>query len=44
MDSPFANGLALECLPNRDSYPYATTYNLGSIASLESMFRGTLRY
>lgn len=38
------NGLALECLPNRDSYPYAATYNIGSVATLESLFRGTLRY
>ena len=43
-DFPLANGLALECLPNRDSYPYAATYNLGSVTALESMFRGTLRY
>jgi alpha-aminoadipic semialdehyde synthase len=36
-------GLALECLPNRDSLSYASTYGLGPAESLESVFRGTLR-
>jgi len=36
-------GLALECLPNRDSLSYGPAYGLGPPEALESVFRGTLR-
>lgn len=42
--SPFLDGwpeLHLECLPNRDSLLYETTYGLENVNTL---FRGTLRY
>ncbi|KAJ3014576.1 hypothetical protein HKX48_005081 [Thoreauomyces humboldtii] len=37
-------GFALEGIPNRDSLKYTDLYNLGDIADLSNMFRGTLRY
>lgn len=43
-DIPLRTGLALECLPNRDSFSYSGTYGLEDPDKLESMFRGTLRY
>ncbi|KAG8811525.1 hypothetical protein FRC19_003744 [Serendipita sp. 401] len=43
-DFPLVPGLALECLPNRDSLSYGPIYGLNSAEKLESMFRGTLRY
>lgn len=41
---PIIPGYALEGLANRNSIPYAQTYKLGPIESLETVFRGTLRY
>ncbi|KAG8832376.1 hypothetical protein FRC17_001423 [Serendipita sp. 399] len=43
-DFPLVPGLALECLPNRDSLSYGPIYGLNAVDKLESMFRGTLRY
>lgn len=43
-DIPLVKGLALECLPNRDSLSYGPVYGLGPVESMESVFRGTLRY
>jgi saccharopine dehydrogenase-like NADP-dependent oxidoreductase len=34
---------ALECIPNRDSIPYASKYGIDG-PQLKTMFRGTLRY
>lgn len=42
-DVPLVPGLALDCLPNRDSMSYGSTYDLQP-SQLETMFRGTLRY
>ncbi|KAL0068301.1 hypothetical protein AAF712_004688 [Marasmius tenuissimus] len=39
---PFSD--SLEGLPNRDSFPYAETYNLGPVGDLRTILRGTLRY
>jgi alpha-aminoadipic semialdehyde synthase len=41
---PVMPGFALEGLANRNSIPYAETYKLGPTESLETIFRGTLRY
>ncbi|KAF8321368.1 hypothetical protein DL93DRAFT_2130912 [Clavulina sp. PMI_390] len=41
---PIAPGFALEGLANRNSLPYAQSYNLGPLDGLETVFRGTLRY
>lgn len=41
---PIMPGFALEGLANRNSIPYAEEYNLGPLESLETVFRGTLRY
>ncbi|KAF9260363.1 hypothetical protein L218DRAFT_907270 [Marasmius fiardii PR-910] len=35
---------SLEGLANRDSFPYAETYNLGPAKDLRTLLRGTLRY
>ncbi|KAL0579711.1 hypothetical protein V5O48_002275 [Marasmius crinis-equi] len=35
---------SMEGLPNRDSFPYAETYNLGPVKDLRTILRGTLRY
>ena len=42
-DIPLVPGLALDCLPNRDSISYGASYDLDP-SKLETMFRGTLRY
>lgn len=39
--APFGPDFDLECLPNRDSRPYAAKYGLDDAATV---FRGTLRY
>ncbi|KAH7905556.1 Saccharopine dehydrogenase-domain-containing protein [Hygrophoropsis aurantiaca] len=41
---PVSNVLKFEGLANRDSLPYAETYNLGKIDNLTTVLRGTLRY
>ncbi|KAF5338828.1 hypothetical protein D9758_012081 [Tetrapyrgos nigripes] len=41
---PISPTVALEGLPNRDSFPYAAAYGLGDIHSLRTLLRGTLRY
>ncbi|THU85427.1 hypothetical protein K435DRAFT_970737 [Dendrothele bispora CBS 962.96] len=43
-DVPISPTIALEGLPNRDSFPYAAMYELGDIGSLRTLLRGTLRY
>ncbi|KAF9236788.1 Saccharopine dehydrogenase-domain-containing protein [Melanogaster broomeanus] len=43
-DVPISNVLKLEGLANRDSLPYADTYDLGTLDSLRTVLRGTLRY
>ncbi|KAG2121616.1 Saccharopine dehydrogenase-domain-containing protein [Suillus clintonianus] len=43
-DVPISNVLKLEGLANRDSLPYAETYGLGKVESLQTVLRGTLRY
>ncbi|KAJ1649715.1 hypothetical protein IWQ61_009285 [Dispira simplex] len=43
-DVPLYPGFALEGLPNRDSLKYIDTYGLGSADTMETMFRGTLRF
>ncbi|OJA21128.1 hypothetical protein AZE42_04358 [Rhizopogon vesiculosus] len=43
-DVPISNVLKLEGLANRDSLPYAETYGLGELESLQTVLRGTLRY
>ncbi|OAX41805.1 hypothetical protein K503DRAFT_863595 [Rhizopogon vinicolor AM-OR11-026] len=43
-DVPISNVLKLEGLANRDSLPYAETYGLGKLESLQTVLRGTLRY
>ena len=35
---------SLEGIANRDSIPYAGTYDLGPIEGLRTVLRGTLRY
>jgi alpha-aminoadipic semialdehyde synthase len=42
-DVPLAKGFALEGLANRDSLGYASTYGLGNVDGMRSLFRGTLR-
>ncbi|KAG2187767.1 hypothetical protein INT44_005457, partial [Umbelopsis vinacea] len=37
-------GFAFEGVANRDSLSYIETYNLGSTKTMDTMFRGTLRY
>lgn len=41
---PITPGFALEGLANRNSLPYASSYSLGPLEGLETVFRGTLRY
>ncbi|KAJ6508932.1 Saccharopine dehydrogenase-domain-containing protein [Mycena sanguinolenta] len=42
---PISGGeLKLEGLPNRDSLPYLTNYNLGEMSNVRTLLRGTLRY
>ncbi|KAJ6619520.1 Saccharopine dehydrogenase-domain-containing protein [Mycena sp. CBHHK59/15] len=41
---PITKEFALEGIPNRDSLPYAQTYNLGHASELRTLLRGTLRY
>ncbi|KAJ7288450.1 Saccharopine dehydrogenase-domain-containing protein [Mycena rebaudengoi] len=41
---PITKDFALEGIPNRDSFPYARTYNLGPQTDLRTLLRGTLRY
>ncbi|RKP34903.1 Saccharopine dehydrogenase-domain-containing protein, partial [Dimargaris cristalligena] len=43
-DVPLYTGFALEGLANRDSLQYVDTYGLGPVESMDTMFRGTLRY
>ncbi|TFK68903.1 hypothetical protein BDN72DRAFT_888403 [Pluteus cervinus] len=41
---PISSEFTLEGIPNRDSIPYASTYNLGESSSMRTLLRGTLRY
>jgi alpha-aminoadipic semialdehyde synthase len=41
---PISNVLNLEGIANRDSIPYADTYELGPAQGLRTLLRGTLRY
>ena len=41
---PASDILQLEGIANRDSIPYAGTYDLGPIEELRTVLRGTLRY
>lgn len=41
---PLSDVLKLEGIANRDSLPYAGTYDLGSVDRLRSLVRGTVRY
>ncbi|KAJ7505433.1 Saccharopine dehydrogenase-domain-containing protein [Mycena galericulata] len=41
---PITKDFALEGLPNRDSLPYLSTYNLGAPSHVRTVLRGTLRY
>ena len=41
---PVSDVLKLEGIANRDSIPYAGTYDLGSVDRLRSLVRGTVRY
>lgn len=41
---PVSEVLRLEGIANRDSIPYADTYDLGRIEDLRTVLRGTLRY
>lgn len=41
---PVSNVLNLEGIANRDSLPYAETYELGKSDDLRTVLRGTLRY
>ncbi|KAF8530178.1 Saccharopine dehydrogenase-domain-containing protein [Hysterangium stoloniferum] len=41
---PQSKFLKLEGIANRDSLPYAETYDLGPLSSLDTVLRGTLRY
>ncbi|KAF9909683.1 hypothetical protein BX616_011078 [Lobosporangium transversale] len=43
-DVPIYPGFNLEGVANRDSLSYASTYGLGPVEELDTMFRGTLRY
>ena len=40
---PISNVLKLEGLANRDSLPYGSTYDLGPLQNVRTLFRGTLR-
>jgi hypothetical protein len=42
-DVPVSNIIKLEGIANRDSIPYADTYDLGAIGDLRTVLRGTLR-
>ncbi|KAJ6584864.1 Saccharopine dehydrogenase-domain-containing protein [Mycena capillaripes] len=41
---PINKDFMLEGLPNRDSLPYRSTYNLGKSSDVRTLIRGTLRY
>ncbi|KAJ7043988.1 Saccharopine dehydrogenase-domain-containing protein [Mycena alexandri] len=41
---PIGKEFVLEGLPNRDSLPYLSTYDLGQRADIRTLLRGTLRY
>jgi len=41
---PVSNVLKFEGIANRNSIPYADTYNLGKVEDLSTILRGTLRY
>ncbi|KAJ7784692.1 Saccharopine dehydrogenase-domain-containing protein [Mycena metata] len=41
---PINKEFVLEGLPNRDSLPYLSTYDLGQQADVRTLLRGTLRY
>ncbi|KAJ3534969.1 hypothetical protein NM688_g7045 [Phlebia brevispora] len=41
---PASEVLQLEGIANRDSLPYADTYELGSLSELRTVLRGTIRY
>ena len=40
---PVSEILRLEGIANRDSLPYAETYNLGKLDNLRTLVRGTIR-
>lgn len=40
---PLSNVFKFEGIANRDSLPYAKTYELGPISALDTVLRGTLR-
>lgn len=42
-DVPVSDVLKLEGIANRDSIPYADTYQLGKPGDLRTILRGTLR-
>ncbi|KAF7986808.1 hypothetical protein HWV62_20442 [Athelia sp. TMB] len=41
---PISNILKMEGIANRDSLPYADSYDLGPLSELRTVLRGTLRY
>ncbi|KAF7365331.1 Alpha-aminoadipic semialdehyde synthase, mitochondrial [Mycena venus] len=41
---PISEEFKMEGLPNRDSLPYLSTYNLGWLSNVRTLLRGTLRY
>ncbi|KAF8493580.1 Saccharopine dehydrogenase-domain-containing protein [Gautieria morchelliformis] len=41
---PLSNVFRFEGIANRDSLPYAKTYNIGPVNVLDTVLRGTLRY
>lgn len=41
---PLSDVLKLEGIANRDSLPYAETYDLGPVDGLRSLVRGTVRF
>jgi alpha-aminoadipic semialdehyde synthase len=40
---PLSNMFKFEGIANRDSLPYAETYNIGAVSALDTVLRGTLR-